>query len=818
MSIGYRFQVLVLVVAAALLLTPSQSEAQEKQSLADRISAFGKSLVGKNDDNRSGSSRSGSNNRYGRSRQSRMGSGGAFSRGGAGGRDQVIDEDGFDYEKEFFAAEDEKNSRTSEIPDPNRQRADNRPLQRPITPLAESAGPEVIRSSPATNRESELKDALSALAEEPAEEESAVGTATGRGLSAFLEAGRASVAEAEPVAAVPAAPVIGATESDAPPASPVVKRDQARVASSRSTRRRTIDVGESLRNLRPSMSAEPAVAESAPSQPAVQEQAPAVVQAEPKPAPRSAASRDAFEQTARPAAPARSQRIESSVASRPEGLRSDRGTAGRFSGGVDGVLLKHTQPSVASRIQGPKQVIVGKEAGYRVVLHNQGDSPVKELFATVEIPTTAELIDTFSTSGVVKRSGGAEENSIDWRLYELEPGAEHELSLRLVPREGSTIPLTVEWSQAPTEAVATLDVMEPKLRIAIQGPSEVLYGQGERYKLVLTNPGTGPAENVVVELLPPGQKAGTPTSHAVGVIAAGETHEVELELTARDEGELSMHASVHADTGLFAETEKSVLCRRPALEIDWRGPDKKYAGTPATYYFRVRNPGSAPTETVDVSLDLPENAEFLTASEGHRYSESSGRLSWSLPSLEVGEERFLQVRCKLSRPGLNRLLLSADAGEDLTDGAEPQTEVVALADLKLEVSDPQGPIAVGEDTVYEVRVSNRGTTSARGVNVVGLFSQGIDPTSVEGAQYSMQDGRVSLQPIDTLPAGETLTLRIHAKADRAGTHVFRAEVVCQDLELKLATEETTRFYEDEFRWEAGETPYTAERNEEGARR
>jgi hypothetical protein len=33
---------------------------------------------------------------------------------------------------------------------------------------------------------------------------------------------------------------------------------------------------------------------------------------------------------------------------------------------------------------------------------------------------------------------------------------------------------------------------------------------------------------------------------------------------------------------------------------------------------------------------------------------------------------------------------------------------------------------------------------------------------------------------------------------KPGTHVFRAEVLCKDLEIKLAAEETTRFYQDEI--------------------
>ena len=138
---------------------------------------------------------------------------------------------------------------------------------------------------------------------------------------------------------------------------------------------------------------------------------------------------------------------------------------------------------------------------------------------------------------------------------------------------------------------------------------------------------------------------------------------------------------------------------------------------------------------------------------------------------------------------------------------------VALADLKLEVSDPQGPVPLGESVIYEIRVRNRGTTAAEGVGVIGLFSAGIDPTSVEGAQYTIRDGRVTFNPIKSLPAGQEITLRIKASASQAGTHVFRAEVACQDLDIKLAAEETTRFFEDEFRWEDGQTPYSAERND-----
>jgi hypothetical protein len=139
------------------------------------------------------------------------------------------------------------------------------------------------------------------------------------------------------------------------------------------------------------------------------------------------------------------------------------------------------------------------------------------------------------------------------------------------------------------------------------------------------------------------------------------------------------------------------------------------------------------------------------------------------------------------------------------DGAKGQlqhsksitTHVVALADLKLEVTDPKGPVAVGKEAVYEVRITNRGSNTAEQVNVVALFSEGIDPVGVEGGQHSIENGRVAFRTIESLPAGREIVFKIRASAKQPGTHVFRAEVLCRELETKLAAEETTRFYLDE---------------------
>ena len=126
-----------------------------------------------------------------------------------------------------------------------------------------------------------------------------------------------------------------------------------------------------------------------------------------------------------------------------------------------------------------------------------------------------------------------------------------------------------------------------------------------------------------------------------------------------------------------------------------------------------------------------------------------------------------------------------------------ETTVIAIADLKLSVSDPSGPVAVGSQVVYEIHVNNRGASTAKDINIVAFFSEGIEPEQVDGNMYTVSDGRVSFRTIEELGAGRDIVLRIRARALRPGTHVFRAEVLCSDLEIKLAAEETTRFYADE---------------------
>lgn len=481
---------------------------------------------------------------------------------------------------------------------------------------------------------------------------------------------------------------------------------------------------------------------------------------------------------------------------------ASKGTAAAKSAGPfatesdDDYLLTQSLPVLVSRVGGPRTIVVGREATYRVLLANRGDVAADGVVTKVRIPEWADVVGAEAAEGAIDPSDSmASAGEIVWRVDHLAAGQMTELDLRLVATAGKPIELAVTHTHRPIDGAATVEVQEPKLALAMSGPSEVDYGRPQTFRLTISNPGTGTAEKVQLTLTPPGSETDRQTTHELGSIAAGAEREVEIELTAREAGQLAINASASAVGDVTADVSKPVFCRKAELVVDWRGPSERYAGAPAVYYFRVRNPGTAPAPEVVLSVELPQGFE---PNEGAATPAiENGKLAYRVGSLKPGEDRYFELRGLMRTAGENTFTLRATAADETrSERVDALTQVVALADLKLDVVDPRGPIATGQEAEYKIRVTNRGTSDAHEVKIVGLFSEGIEPHHTEGAECSINDGRVAFKTIDRLPVGESKELIIHARAHTAGSHLFRAEVVCRDLDIKLAAEETTRFFED----------------------
>ena len=124
-----------------------------------------------------------------------------------------------------------------------------------------------------------------------------------------------------------------------------------------------------------------------------------------------------------------------------------------------------------------------------------------------------------------------------------------------------------------------------------------------------------------------------------------------------------------------------------------------------------------------------------------------------------------------------------------------RTQVLALADLKLTINDPQGPVPLNKEAVYELRIVNRGSKAATRIGVVAQFSQGIEPVGSSVAAQIVP-GQVIFESIPRIEPGQEMTLLVRARADSEGTKRFRAEVTSDDSDTQLVAQETTYFYRD----------------------
>ncbi len=463
-----------------------------------------------------------------------------------------------------------------------------------------------------------------------------------------------------------------------------------------------------------------------------------------------------------------------------------------------GVLIARQSLIVGVETIGPRRIAVGKESTYEVVVRNTGDIAAEELVVTVELPDWADVKAAEASVGATSTAkAGEKPGPFRWRVGRLEAKGRERLLLRIVPRQSRPFDLIVKWESTPISSQAQIEVQEPKLAVALLGPREVLYGKAEVYKLEVSNTGNGDAENVAISLSPsaPSDKPARAT-HQFGMVAAGQKKAIDVELTARQTGNLTIHVEAHGDGGLRAQLVEQIVVRRAALKVDVDAPKVQFVGTEATYRIRVSNPGNAPAMKPSVTATLPPSAKYVASPQSPRVSADGGKVTWAPDTVPPGGETILNLTCQITAPGASRLDVQCTAEGDLTASASASTQAEATANLALAVDDPSGPVPVEGDATYQVRVQNRGTASAEAVEVFAYFSNGFEPVSAEGGRHKIGPGQVVFEPIPALAAGQSAVLKVKAKAGTPGNHVYRIEVRSEPAGARVVREGTTRFYGD----------------------
>jgi len=461
--------------------------------------------------------------------------------------------------------------------------------------------------------------------------------------------------------------------------------------------------------------------------------------------------------------------------------------------------LVSQNPQLAVEVNGPQSITVGQPAKYLVHLTNIGEQSANDVMIRLTLPTwvTARIAD--ASEGEAKIQPDAQGTPrLVWMVPNCGTKGHHVLRFELIAAEGQPFDLAAEWTCRPTTTHGQVTVLQPQLDVVLSGPAEMNFGEEKVFTLTVSNPGNGDAANVQVTM-----SAGNAGAKQVevGSISAGKKKEIPIQVAANEAGEMLLKAVATGDGGLQSEASARLKVRRPQLAVVVEGNEMLYAGAEIDYAIVVTNQGDAVAEDIQVTATLPAGAKYVGGIEGA--TASGNILKWKVASLAAAAEKVYDARLVLNSEGSNRVAVEVASANGSIASGEVITEVQAVSDLKLVVNDPSGPNPTNAEAIYEVTVMNRGTRAAHDVRIVLQFSEGIEPVALEGGEGKIVPGQVVCEPLPELAPGEQVNLQVRAKADKAGTMVYRVEVTQAEDEDRLVEEGTTKFFADNGRGGAG---------------
>jgi uncharacterized repeat protein (TIGR01451 family) len=476
--------------------------------------------------------------------------------------------------------------------------------------------------------------------------------------------------------------------------------------------------------------------------------------------------------------------------------------------GTSSVIAEPDKRSVISprlelETEGPQKTIVGRESVYRIRVINTGNAPAEQVVLSVEIPQWIEIRQSNVSNGktsVVPRDETNEISDLSWSITRIEPGAEELLILHLVPMKRKSVDLKIKYDFYRPTAVAKIDVQEPVLEMELQGPDDVQWGSEVLYTLLVRNMGNGDAEDVKLELL---QTNSDMKACTLDLLEAGKEQGIDVKVWTGKQDYIDINIQASGRYDLKADVKKRIKVLRPNLELTVNSPGIQFIGVPAEFTIKVQNNGAAPAKDFEVQANIPLGTQYVSSSNGGEQT-TPNQVVWKVAALSVGEIFAASVVCEPKREGDCSLeTLVSDQGGVLATCIGSFT-AEAVVELKLDVENPQGPIEVGKEAAYTVNVKNLGTKAAENVEVTMAFSEGMEPTAVEGASASYDKGFVIFNKIPTIPAGQSIQLKVNAKAETPANHQIRTDVVCSAASIHLVNEHAQYYYQKQ----AGKTSTT----------
>jgi uncharacterized repeat protein (TIGR01451 family) len=163
-----------------------------------------------------------------------------------------------------------------------------------------------------------------------------------------------------------------------------------------------------------------------------------------------------------------------------------------------------TKPELQVTKKGPESRYIGRPAVYEITVKNTGDAPARDTILTDTVPAGTEF--TQASDGGKFASG-----VVTWSLGTLEPGASKKVTVTLKPTAAGTVKNVATakayCAEASAEASMPVKGVAAILLECVDDPDPIEVGGQLTYTIIVTNQGTAPDTNIVIECtLPAGEE------------------------------------------------------------------------------------------------------------------------------------------------------------------------------------------------------------------------------------------------------------------------------------------------------------------------
>ena len=180
----------------------------------------------------------------------------------------------------------------------------------------------------------------------------------------------------------------------------------------------------------------------------------------------------------------------------------------------------------------------------------------------------------------------------------------------------------------------------------------------------------------------------------------------------------------------------------------------------------VTNNGPNDATGVLVRESLPKGLTLIRTSD-FVYSDGS----WYVGDLNVGEEKYLELICRVSATGTFKNIVSIQGNEfdpDVSNNNDDESIYVAPAcDLKITKTASKYNYNVGDVITYSIKLTNNGPDKSRNIEVKEMFDNSLTLKSFSVSKGTFDESTKKWE-IDALDNGESAELLIKAVAKTKG--------------------------------------------------